>query len=340
MKRKQYTITDISNMMQISRASVSRALSGAPGVGDELREKIIQFANEINYQPKSTSQTVLSKNSKIVGLILGDIRNPFYSNLVLSIQQVLSKHDYVLSIFNSEYDVMQELKFIEIAENLHFAGLLLITAQSTIIGPKLSEISIPKVLVNRIVPTYVGDSVLTDNFQAGYEAALHLINLGHREIGFIRGHDTSSAATQRYNGYLQALKNYSLPFQEDFIWQSDLRMETGRNIGAQFLELQHKPTALICINDMTSLGFLDTCRRNHFRIPEDLSLISFDDIPMSGLYGIELTTVSQHADIMGQEAARLLLKQFHSPGAQPERIILAPTVMIRNSTQAFTLPMK
>ena len=192
----------------------------------------------------------------------------------------------------------------------------------------------PKVLVNRILPSYEGDSVLTDNYQAGYEATLHLINLGHRKIGFIQGHQASSAASHRFEGYLQALQNYSIPYYEEFIWNSDLRLETGYTIAEEFVKLKEKPSAVISVNDMTSLGFIDGCEKHGIRIPEDLSVISFDDIPIADLKDIQLTTVSQHAEKMGSEAARLLLKQLKNPQAQPERIILTPSVMVRKTTGA------
>lgn len=334
MKRKPFTITDIAEKLQVSRASVSRALSGAPGVGEELREKIIRYAEEIEYQPKAAAGSVNTKCVNAIGLILGDVRNPFYASLVFSIQKILCEHNYFVTIYNSEYDADRELEFIQMTEKCNFAGLILITAQSPELGKKLCELTMPKVLVNRILPSYEGDSVLTDNYQAGYEATLHLINLGHRKIGFIQGHQASSAASHRFEGYLQALQNYSIPYYEEFIWNSDLRLETGYTIAEEFVKLKEKPSAVISVNDMTSLGFIDGCEKHGIRIPEDLSVISFDDIPIADLKDIQLTTVSQHAEKMGSEAARLLLKQLKNPQAQPERIILTPSVMVRKTTGA------
>lgn len=332
MKRKEYTITDIAETLHVSTASVSRAISGAPGVSQKLRDKIIAFCDEIGYRPNAASRNFSSQNQDTVALILGDIRNPFYSNLAFTIQKHLNEHHYMTMVFNSEYDETKELEFIGIAEQFHFSGLMLITAQSEAMAAKLNETPLPKVLVNRILPHYNGDSVLTDNFQAAYEATLHLINLGHKEIGYISGPCNSSAATQRYDGFSQAMKNYSLPISERFIWHSDLKMETGQKIAREFLKLEKPPTAIVSINDMTSLGFIDVCKDAGIRIPEDLSVISFDDIPIASLHGIELTTVSQHVEEMGRIASELMLKQLQNPHAEAERIIMTPELIVRKTT--------
>lgn len=336
MKKKKYTITDISEMMGVSRATVSRAISGAPGVSMELRNKILKFVDEIGYQPNSTARGPGTEKLNIIALILGDMRNPFYADLAFEIQQQLKEYQYMVMIFNSEYDAARELEFILIAEQFHFAGLILITAQNQELSNKIKQLSMPTVLVNRILPEYEGDSVLTDNFQAGYEATLHLIELGHKEIGFITGQTSSSAANQRFDGYRQALRNFSLPFSEKYILHSDLKMETGYQLSKEFLAMEHLPSAMLSVNDMTAIGFMDGCKEAGIRFPEDLSLVSFDDISFSDLHAIQLTTVSQHASEMGSEAVRLILKQLKHPNSKPERIIMKPTLIIRGTSGPFS----
>lgn len=332
MKRKEYTITDIAEALHVSTASVSRALSGAPGVSQKLRDRITAFCSEVGYLPNSFSRTGPNGRLDIIALILGDMRNPFYSNLAFTIQKRLNAHKYMTMVFNSEYDEQKELEFIEMAEQFRFAGLMLITAQSEAIAQKLEETTLPKVLVNRILPHYSGDYVLTDNFQAGYEAALHLINLGHENIGFIAGPGPSSASTQRFSGFSQAMQNYGLKVDERYIWQSDLKLETGQKIARDFLKLDKRPTAIISVNDMTSLGFIDGCKTAGMKIPDELSVISFDDITIASLHDIQLTTVSQHVEEMGSTAAELMLKRLEDPGREPERVILKPQLIDRKTT--------
>ena len=332
MKRKEYTITDIARTLQVSTASVSRALSGAPGVSQKLRERITSFCDEIGYLPASVSRNAHAEKPNIIALILGDVRNPFYANLAFAIQKRLMNSKYMTVVFNSEYNEVKELEFIDIAEQFGFSGLMLITAQSEAISQKLSETRLPKVLVNRILPHYNGDSVLTDNFQAGYEAALHLITLGHERIGFIAGPENSSASAQRFDGFRQAMRNYSLPVRREFIWHSDLKLETGQKLARNFLALSERPSGIVSVNDMTSLGFIAGCKKAGLSIPEDLSLISFDDIPIASLYDIQLTTISQHGEEMGLTAADLMLRRLEHPDREPERVIMKPRLIVRSTT--------
>ena len=298
MKRKEYTIKDIADELHVSTASVSRAVSGMIGVGDELRDKILAYCDVVGYPYKAKRNP--DDRSRLIALILGDIRNPFYAELACTVQNHLAENNYSMMIYNSGYQTDNELHFIDWADESRFAGLILVTAQDEEVSRKLTNIRIPKVLVNRILPNYKGDSVLTDNFQAGYEATLHLINLGHRSIGFIGGSASSSAAVQRYDGFCQAMKNYNLPINDTFIFNSDLTFENGLLLSSDFVGLTSKPTAIVVINDMTAIGFISGLKDKGVRIPDDLSVVGFDDIPVSSLHDISLTTVDQHASDMGK----------------------------------------
>ena len=165
---------------------------------------------------------------------------------------------------------------------------------------------------------------------------MHLIELGHRHIGFIKGPGVSSASSQRFAGYRQVMQNYGLPFEENFVFESDLKLETGRSLADDFCKLEKRPSAMVIVNDMTAIGFMDGCRNAGIRIPEDLSIVSFDNIAMASMYGIELTTISQRVDEMGAKAAHLMLKQLNDKDAKPERIIMEPTLIVRKTTCEHT----
>lgn len=336
MKNEKYSISDVAAMLGVSKSTVSRAINGNPGVGEELRKKVLELVKEIGYTPNTIAQGLSKGHINIIALILGDIRNPFYADLTFNIQKILNSHGYMVMVFNSEYDVQRELELLNLTMQFHFAGLILITAQEEQVENTLHTMDLPMVLVNRILPSYTGDSVLIDNFQAGYMAAIHLIELGHRNIGFICGPGTSSASKQRFGGYCQALQNYALPFHKEYIYDSDLKMETGKALAARFnTELEQKPSAMIIVNDMTAIGFMDGCREAGIIIPDQLSIVSFDNINLSGIKGIELTTISQNVDKMSEHAANLMLKQLQHKDSKPERIIMEPTLILRNTTCPF-----
>jgi len=333
MKNQKYSISDVAEMLGVSKSTVSRAINGNVGVGEELRKKVLDLVDEIGYKPNTIAQGLSKGRVNIVALILGDIRNPFYADLTFNIQRILNDSGFMVMVFNSEYDAEREREFLKLADQFHFAGIILITAQEDGMEDMLHSLDMPIVLVNRILKSYQGDSVLIDNFQAGYSAVLHLLELGHKKIGFVRGPGASSASSQRFEGYLQASRNYGLKFLEEYVYDSDLKQETGKAIGADFARKEgERPSAIIIVNDMTAIGFMNGCRQHGLRVPEDISIVSFDNIELAALQGIELTTIDQRVDEMSRHAAQLMLKQLQEKGSKPERIILEPSLIVRNTT--------
>jgi len=332
----KYTIADVAEMLGVSRATVSRALSGSPGVGPELRQKIIDFTEEIGYKPNSVAQSLSKGKMKTVGLIFGDVRNPFYAELTYHIQKAFNENGYSVMIFNSEYNVEKEVEFIHMAEQFCLAGLILFTAQTNMSKPQFDKIHVPIIFANRSLELKNYDSVLTDNFKAGYIAAMHLIELGHKRIGIINGQSLSSASMHRFEGAKQAMRNCFLTLKEDDIMTGDLKMDTGYALAKDFFKRKDRPSALVIGNDMMALGFMDYCKEINVKIPEELSIVSFDNINFSAMHGIELTTISQHVKEMGEKAAELMVNRIENPKAEYKRIILEPTLIVRNSTMAYS----
>ncbi len=336
MKGKKYTITDVAQMLGVSRSTVSKAMNNAPGVGPEVRQKIKDFVEEIGYKPNTLARGLSKGRINIVALILGDVRNPFYSDLAFYIQKILNEHGYMVMVFNSEYEEKKEIEFIKLTEQFNFTGLILVTAQSSDLKYALKKVEVPVVLVNRTFDDYVGDAVILDNFQAGYMATMHLMELGHKRIGFVAGHATSSSVAQRLNGYLQVLRNYHLPYNEEDVIMKDLSFETGYHIAEEIIkDIKNRPSAFVIANDMSALGFMECCKQYEIQIPQMLSIVSFDDIMFASLKDIELTTVSQHVREMSENTARLMLRKLKDPQASSESVILEPTLIVRKTTGSY-----
>ena len=188
MNKGKHTVSSIADALGVSRASVSRALNNSPGVGTELRKQILEYAEQIGYKTGIPSPEATTTKSNVIGLVFGDIQNPFYSDLAYHVQKTLNEHGYSVIIFNSEYDPEKEIEFIEMADKFQLAGLLLFTTQTNMDYLYVQSRKIPIVFVNRFLDLKNYDSVISDNFQAGYIAAMHLIELGHKRLGFISGH--------------------------------------------------------------------------------------------------------------------------------------------------------
>lgn len=337
-EQRPYTISQVAKMLGVSPSTVSRAMNNAPGVSDTVRKEILDFIDKIGYRPNTVAQSLSRGRSSMVALILGDIRNPFYADLAFGIQKSLDSHGFIVTTFNSEYNYEKERQFIQFAQQYNYSGIILITVNGEESGKYLKQLELPVLLVNRITEHYTGPLVVTDNFQAGYIAARHLINLGHKRIGFLAGqHKHSTASAQRFQGYRQALSNYQLKYCENYCrfdldWRMNTGYETARSIFSQNAEAKDFPTAFLIANDLLALGFMDYCGSSGIRIPEDISIVSFDNIAYSGLHQIQLTTVSQHVETMSKEAANVMLQLLTDPPEEPKRVIIEPTLIVRNTT--------
>ena len=172
MNKGKHTVSSIADALGVSRASVSRAFNNSPGVGTELRKQILEYAEQIGYKTGIPSPEATTTKSNVIGLVFGDIQNPFYSDLAYHVQKTLNEHGYSVIIFNSEYDPEKEIEFIEMADKFQLAGLLLFTTQTNMDYLYVQSRKIPIVFVNRFLDLKNYDSVISDNFQAGYIAAM------------------------------------------------------------------------------------------------------------------------------------------------------------------------
>lgn len=335
------TITDIANELGVSVSTVSKVINNRAGVGPELRKRICDYIEEVNYRPNAIAQSMIKGRTNIVGLVFGDVRNPFYADLLYYIQQGLRQHGYMVMAFNSDYEAEKEVEFINQAIQSRYAGLMLITAKGDSMLQAISNIraaKMPLVLVNRTLKDFNGSFVSVDNFQAGYMAAKHLIELGHRRLAFITGNMESSAGYQRFMGYKQALENYDIRFEEEQVYNGDLKFETGVKIAGQYIRnLETNPTGIVICNDLMAMGFIDYSKKHGIKIPEQLSVISFDNITYADLYGMELTTVDQYLKKMCACAVKTLLQQIENPGnTEILRTMIEPTLVVRGTTARYT----
>nr|WP_279323610.1 LacI family DNA-binding transcriptional regulator [Anaerotruncus rubiinfantis] len=333
---EKYTARDIAELAGVSPATVSRVLNGTAGVGQEKRAKILEIARSLGYAPSGSSyENRRARSSNIVAIFIRDVRNPFYADIIYHAQEALLENGYipVAMPFKGTLQELQELAKTDVPSS--FGGVLMMPpADPEQAKEAVRLFSCPMVLLlNRHLNDFDGNVVIQDNFQAGYTAARHLIELGHRHIAFLMGPADSPAMIARYDAYRQALKNYNLPYRDDYLIPGDLTMECGRRSAQAYLpRLDQLPHALICCNDLMAIGFLDECRKRQVSIPETMSIIGFDDIPFSAVAGIDLTTMRQKSGEMGRRAAELLHKKISAPSSANECVIYDPQLIVRKTT--------
>lgn len=329
------TINDIAKLAGTSKSTVSRVLTNNPNVKTATRERVLDVIHSYQYQPNSLARGLTQGAINVVALLLPDIRNPFYSEATWFIEKELLKHGYHMFLCCTDHEPEKERLFIEMAEQYNFSGILLFSpVNESFLSEYDPSSKCALVILNRYIDNFSGDILTSDNFQAGYIAARHLINLGHKKIAILSGARLYSTHRERHAGFLQALNAYSLSLPPEYDLHTDsLTMEEGISFGERLLSLgEHAPTAVFCTTDLLAMGIMQAYKLHEKQIPEDLSVIGFDNIPFSNLQGISLTTIRQSYDKIATESVSMLLNRISHHTTDTQRLILDCDLIIRNST--------
>lgn len=334
-KETKLTIDDVARLSGFSRSTVSRVLSNNPNVNPQTRAIIRQVISENNYQPNSLARGLAQGGINIVALIVGDIRNPFYSHLIWHAEQILHKNGYMTLLCNSNYDNKKTEDFLDTAIQYGYAGIITVSVgNDESIANRLNHMPCPVVLLNRYLPHFNGDVVVTDNFTGGYLATKHLIELGHTKIGFLKGPDNSAVTHDRFSGFEKAMQNFSITINQQYIGNGDLSMDSGYNYGMHLVALdKNSPTAVVAGNDLMALGVINALEQSGMHVPNDVSIVGFDDIPIASLKGISLTTIRQPVKDLGETAASLIIKRLTCNEPRKRKVLFDPELIIRSTTK-------
>lgn len=332
------TIKDIARKLGVSATTVSNALNDKPGVGKNARKKIQNLAKKMGYQPNYFAKGLVSRQSYAIGLVITNIADPFYPELALGIQEKATESGYTMMLFNTEHSLETERKTIEMLKAKGVDGIILSTVHQD--DPNISlleELEIPFVLVNRLIlnpmkATQI-DSVSLDNYGGSFKAAVHLCRMGHTKIAIIAGDLNSSTAIMRTKGAEDAFKKYDIELRKEWLIEGGYSKDNAYLAAQELLARPDRPTAILAQDDNMALGVREAAFEAGLKIPEDLALIGFNDIDISALTGIELTTVTQNQHSMGITCAELLINklQHMSPKGVTNNIVMETELVVRNS---------
>jgi len=339
MKKKTPSIDDIAKYAGVAKSTVSRIISGKGQFSEKTKAKVLEAARKLNYRPSSIARSLKSKTTKAIGLMLPNITDPFYPEIIRGVEDVASQNGYIIVLCDTNESKKKESMYFEIFENRWIDGVI----YTGITGEPEEEKHIyatlkkrlPIVFIDREVEGHFACTVMIDNERAAFNATRYLLGLGHRKIGFIKGEKGKKEIrifTQRFEGYKKALFEHKVEFDPELIVEGDLTMEGGALATKKLLDKDKYLTAIFASNDLMAIGAMREVQKRGLQVPEDISIIGFDDIPLSSLISPSLTTISQPKYEIGAEAAKLLLKMINSPEAPKSKIILDTKLVVREST--------
>lgn len=331
------TLQDVAHLAGVSASAVSLVLNNRPHrISEETCRLIREAAAQLHYIPNQNAVALATGQSQVLGVVIPDIRNIFFAEIVSGIEAAALEKDWNIIITSSNDSPDLTLKNIRNLAARDVSAMLIVPASdaSEEIGIKcrqaIADFGRPVIQVDRIVPELGCSLVAIHQDEGAKTATEHLLSMGHRKIACILGH--RSTCGMRIQGVQQALENYGLTLSPADLFQGAYTLESGYAVADQILDQGY--TAVFCFNDMMAYGFYKRCRERGIRIPEDISVVGFDDILFSDYMDVPLTAVWQPARQVGLEAARRALYELEHPGCEKIKLLMQPEFHLRRSTAA------
>lgn len=328
------SLTDVAKRAQVSTATVSRVINNSDKVVPETRDLVKRVMRELGYKPNRVARRLRQRGGRrhLLGLIIPDIQNPFFAEIARGVEDVAYANEFAVMLCNSDESQKKEQFYLDVMCAESVDGIILPPLNER--DPavlKLIESGLPIVTVDRSLSHAGMDKVEVDNRRGAYEAVEYLVGRGHRRIGLIAGRANISTSRERRLGYEDALANNNLAVHLELIRSGDYKQASGRALADELLGLPSPPTALFVLNNLMAVGALEAIHKRGLKIPGDVALLGFDDLPWAEALDPPLTVIRQPAYEVGRSAAELLLKRLSDPKRPETHLKLRPQLVIRSS---------
>jgi len=327
-------LRDVASRAGVSTATTSRVLSGKGFVSNELREQVLAAVKDLNYTPNGLARSMSLRKTHTLGLVVSDVTNPFFTTVARSVEDVCQDQGYSVLLCNTDGKPDKERAYLATLHEKRIDGLLLSsTGQATEQIRGILEAGIKVVLIDRIIPRVETPCVGVENFAGMVDGTRYLLSLGHRRIGVIVGGQGVPTASERLDGYLAAMAGNGVEIDPMLIVDGNFSEEGGRLAGLKLCSYSDPPTAIISCNNLMTSGLLFALRKSGKRVPNDISVLGFDDLPVFSLLDRPLTVIAQPAYELGRRAAEVLLEQFAGRSLEPQAgsIRLPTQLVLRDS---------
>jgi len=328
------TLADIARRARVSLITASRALRSGQLVAPATRERVLTVAAELGYAPNLLARGLVQNRTSTVGVVIHELANPFFAPLVSAVETVAAKRGFMVVIGESGRDEQVERRYVERFQQLRIGGIIITSATSRVGHLAAARAGgTPVVVMARRWDD--GDYVTADNVEGGRLVARHLLDRGHRRIGLIRAEDPENTAIQdRVLGFREVLASAGVPVPDQWDCRTQRTwIEDGMEAADQILALSNRPSALFVTTDRKAMGVVHRLLERGFRVPEDIAVVGYDDIPYAACAQVPLTTVAIPMRRMGELSAEILFDRLDGVGpSEPRQVLLLPELVIRDSS--------
>jgi LacI family transcriptional regulator len=327
-------LRDVASRAGVSTATTSRVLSGKGFVSDELRERVLTAVKELNYTPNGLARSMSLRVTHTLGLVVSDVTNPFFTTVARSVEDICQEQGYSVVLCNTDGKPEKERAYLAMLHEKRVDGLLLSSTGAA--AEQLRDIldaGIKVVLIDRVIPGVDSICVGVENFDGMFRGTQYLLSLGHRHIGLIVGGLDVPTSQERLDGYLAAMAERNAEIDPALIVDGHFSEEGGRTAGLQLYQRADPPTAIISCNNLMTSGLLFALRDIGKRVPDDVSVLGFDDLPIFSLLDHPLTVIAQPTYELGRRAGEVLLEQLQKGRVeqQAKNIQLPTQLVLRDS---------
>lgn len=326
---KVYTSDDVAELAGVSQSTVSRVFAGGANVSEKKKKKVLEAAEKLNYQPNAIARGLSNRKTRMIGIVIRNFNNPFYSDVLATFYSTLSGMGYHLIFIDSENDEIQEEEIGKLTD-YNVEGVIITDASlSSSAATRLSRKQIPVVLFNRYIENSNSNAVYCDNYLASRQIATYLVEQGHRSFVFISGPQNTSTTLDRKRGFEEVLtERGGLAL---FTESGEYTFESGFRIAQEVLSHNKKIDCIFCANDIIALGAIEAIKVMGLRIPQDISIVGFDDIAMAAWPSYSLTTWQQPVKKMVDAAIGLLMDDINGKLTKPQTVIVKGQMVVRGS---------
>lgn len=333
------TMKDIAKLAGVSTSTVSHVINKTRFVSEEISERVNNAAKELNYYaPSALARSLKVNRTKTIGMLVTTSTNPFFGEVVKGVERSCYHKGYSLILCNTEGDNERMRQSINTLLQKRVDGLILMC--SSLEGERIDVFErypdIPVVVMDWGPMLFTSDKIQDNSLRGGYLAAKYLIDCGHTEIGCITGPLIKHQAQMRYEGYKRAMNEAGLEFNANWIIESDFECEGGYQAFKKMAERGTLPSSIFVSNDMMAMGVINAANELGIKVPDDLSIIGYDDIHIAKFMSPSLTTIHQPKYRLGQAAVETLVRRLDDKSNEAQVVQLEPTLVVRNSVKLLT----
>ncbi len=327
------TIHDVAEEAGVSVATVSHVINETRYVSPELTKKVKQAMDKLGYQRNSVARSLKTQKTHTIGLIVSDITNPFFSQLLRGVEKIATSESYTLIICNTDETLEKEELYLDVMKQNQVDGFIIApTGKNDGKLRSFLEQDLPFVFVDRKIDNISVPSVLSENVKGAKKATEHLLEENHTRIGIVSGLGSVTTTRERIRGHVEALEKHGISFEESLLKRGNSQVQGGFNAARRLLKMEEPPTAIFSTNNLMTIGVMQFLKKNGIKCPTDIAVVSFDDFEWSNAFEPTLTTVAQSPHEIGSRAAEILFSRIADTQETKDDVRIPTELIVRGST--------